>query len=81
MKYSYWADGDYYVYRLPANDPDPLLSHDVEVFRYDTLDWAPYNSFGATMLNGEVNPVSEQEAMRVCDVIRKAVAAERASAS
>lgn len=77
MEYSYWADGDWFVYRLPANDPDPYMSHDAEVFAYESLDWIPYGSIAS---EHDAQPVSKDEAMRVCDLISQRAAKSHASA-
>ena len=75
MKYNYWADGDYSVYRLPEG---ASTSGPAEVFQWTPLEWGPCGRI-SYMFTREIDPVSEAEAERVCDVIRARVAARSAT--
>ncbi|CAM2930003.1 hypothetical protein [Skermania piniformis] len=76
MSYKYFADDDYAVYRVDAAAPDEGLAP-AERFSGATSEWFPLlyaqrdpQCLAAKMMNGDVQQVSEREALRVCEVIR-----------
>ena len=78
MAYTYWADSDQYICRLPDGSS---VTDPAEAFRYDTLQWAPCGDISTEIDYGDMKQVPQAEAERICDLIRERSVVESAATS